>query len=40
VYNDGTRETHIVERVTIPFDVTSALQISTRQSTIIHVGVA
>ena len=40
VYNDGTRETHIVERVTIPLDVTSVLAISTRQSTIIHVGVA
>lgn len=40
VYNDGTRETHIVERVTIPFDVTGALAVSTRQSTIIHVGVA
>lgn len=40
VYNDGTRETHIVERVTIPLDVTSVLRIATRQSTIIHVGVA
>lgn len=40
VYNDGNRETHIVERVTIPLDVTSTLSISTRQSTIIHVGVS
>jgi hypothetical protein len=40
VYNDGNRETHIVERITIPLDVTSVLTVSTRQSTIIHVGVA
>lgn len=40
VYDDGNRETHIVERVTIPLDVTSVLRVSTRQSTIIHVGVA
>ena len=40
VYNDGNRETHIVERVTIPMNVTNALSVSTRQSTIIHVGVA
>lgn len=40
VYNDGNRETHIVERVTVPLNVTSALTVSTRQSTIIHVGVA
>ena len=40
VYNDGNRETHIVERVTIPLDVTSVLAVSTRQSTIIHVGIA
>ena len=40
VYNDGTRETHIIERVTIPLDVTSPLTAATRQSTIIHVGVA
>lgn len=39
VYNDGTREVHIVDRVTIPFDVSSPITISTRQSTIIHVGV-
>lgn len=40
VYDDGNRETHIVERVTIPLDVTSALTVATRQSTIIHVGVS
>lgn len=39
VYNDGTREIHIVDRVTIPFDVDSPITIATRQSTIIHVGV-
>jgi hypothetical protein len=39
VYNDGTRETHIVDRVTIPLDVDSPINIATRQSTIIHVGV-
>lgn len=39
VYNDGTRELHIVEKVTIPLTVGAALDISTRQSTIVHVGV-
>lgn len=39
VYNDGTREVHIVDRVTIPFDVESDIKIATRQSSIIHVGV-
>lgn len=39
VYNDGTREVHIVDRVSIPFDVDSAIRIATRQSAIIHVGV-
>ena len=40
VYDDGNRETHIVERATIPMDVTSPITVSTRQSTIIHVGIA
>lgn len=40
VYNDGTREMHIVEKVTIPLTVANALGIATRQSTIIHVGVS
>lgn len=40
VYNDGNRELHIVERVTIPLDVTSTISIATRQSTVVHVGVA
>lgn len=40
VYNDGTRELHIVEKVTIPLTVSAALNISTRQSTIVHVGVS
>lgn len=39
VYNDGTRETHIIDRVSIPFDVDSVIKIATRQSAIIHVGV-
>jgi len=39
VYDDGTRELHIVEKVSIPLTVDAALDISTRQSTIVHVGV-
>lgn len=39
VYNEGTRETHIVDRASIPLDVDSAISIATRQSAIIHVGV-
>lgn len=39
VYNDGTREVHIVDRVSIPMDVDSPISIATRQSAIIHVGV-
>lgn len=39
VYNDGTREIHIVSRASIPFDVDSSVTIATRQSTIINVGV-
>ncbi len=39
VYNDGTREVHIVDRVSVPFDVDTPINIATRQSTIIHVGV-
>jgi len=39
VYNDGSREMHIVEKVTIPLNVESSLNIATRQSTIIHVGI-
>lgn len=40
VYNDGTRELHIVEKVTIPLVNDAALDIATRQSTIVHVGVS
>lgn len=40
VYNDGTREMHVVEKVKIPLKVNAALDIATRQSTIIHVGVS
>jgi hypothetical protein len=39
VYNDGTREVHIVDRAKISLDVDSSITIATRQSTIIHVGV-
>jgi hypothetical protein len=39
VYNDGTRELHIIEKATIPLNVDDALSIATRQSTIIHIGV-
>jgi hypothetical protein len=39
VYNDGNRELHVVERVTIPFNVTSPIKIATRESTVIFVGV-
>lgn len=39
VYNDGTREIHVVEKATIPLNVDDALSINTRQSTIIHIGV-
>lgn len=40
VYNDGNRELHIAERVTIPLDVVSTISIATRQSTVVHVGVS
>jgi hypothetical protein len=40
VYNDGTRELHVVEKVTIPLVNDDALGIATRQSTIVHVGVS
>lgn len=38
-YNDGSRELHVVEKVSIPMTVDSAMSVSTRQSTIVHVGV-
>jgi hypothetical protein len=40
VYNDGTRELHVVEKATIPLTNSAALNIATRQSTIVHVGVS
>lgn len=40
VYNDGTRELHVVEKVTIPLTNDGAIDVSTRQSTIVHVGVS
>jgi hypothetical protein len=39
VYDDGNRELHIVEKVSIPLTVDAPLPIATRQSTIVHVGV-
>jgi hypothetical protein len=39
VYNDGTRETHIVDRATITMDVDTPIKIATRESTVIFVGV-
>jgi hypothetical protein len=39
VYNDGNRETHIVDRATIPLNVDSPVKIATRESTVIFVGV-
>lgn len=39
VYNDGTREVHIVDRVSVSLNTREAITIATRQSTIIHVGV-
>jgi hypothetical protein len=38
-YNDGNRELHVVERATIPFNVTSPIKIATRESTVIFVGI-
>jgi hypothetical protein len=40
VYDDGTRELHIVDTVSIPLTVEGELNIGTRQSTIVHVGVS
>lgn len=39
VYDDGTREMHVVESVDIPLTNDAASGVSTRQSTVIHVGV-
>ncbi len=39
VYNDGNRESHIVDRVTIPLDVTTAMKAATRQSSLVFVEV-
>jgi len=39
VYNDGNRETHIVDRATIPLNVDTPIKIATRESTVIFVGV-
>lgn len=39
VYNDGNRELHVVQRATIPFNVSDPISIATRESTVIFVGV-
>ncbi len=39
VYNDYNRENHVIERVTIPLDVTTAMRAATRQSVVVFVGV-
>lgn len=39
IYNDYNRETHIIERVTIPLDVDAAMSASTRQSILVAVGI-
>lgn len=39
VYDNGNRELHVVQRATIPFNVTSPVKIATRESTVIFVGV-
>lgn len=39
VYNDGTRQMHIAEKVAVPMDTDTPISISTRESTIVHVGV-
>ena len=38
-YNDGNRELHVIERATIPFNVTDPVKIATRESTVIFIGV-
>lgn len=40
VYPDFNRETHVIERVSIPLDVETAMTAATRQSTIIAVGIS
>lgn len=39
VYSDGSRETHIMERVTIPLDVSTSMSGTTRQSTETAIGI-
>lgn len=39
IYNDGSREKHVVEKCSIPLNVDDSLGVATRQSTIVHVGV-
>lgn len=38
-YDDGNRELHVVERATIPFNVSDPVKIATRESTVIFIGV-
>lgn len=39
IYDDDTREIHVVDKFTLPFDVTSAAGISTREQTSTYVRV-
>ena len=39
IYNDYNRETHVIERVTIPLNVETSLSAATRQQTVIAVGI-
>lgn len=39
IYNDGTREVHIVDRYTIPYDVETASSLDTREQSVTYVRV-
>lgn len=39
VYDDGTRETHVIDKITIPFDVETDARIETREQTMAYVRV-
>jgi uncharacterized protein DUF5047 len=39
VYDNGNRELHVVERTTIPFNVSDPIKVATRESTVIFIGV-
>lgn len=39
IYDDGTRETHVVDKYTLPFDVSTAARIDTREQSVSYVRV-